>query len=140
MRFHIFLEDTLLDKTRRLNGAINVLDAHVESKRKQLYKHHHKGDKIISGPDSLFVNEAYAETIVLLHDGEISGTWRYAVRENRHCSIHKTHLMTMVCNDWYCGKCYEDTLMTRPVQFAPKLVPLERVYDEMKHMWVERKK
>lgn len=53
-------------RIRRFNGAVNELNAHVESKRMQLRGKCLTGDRVVSGPAEPEGNEETAMVVVML--------------------------------------------------------------------------
>ena len=71
MRFSVILqsptgEDITLATTRRYRGALNELEGHVISKRKQLMGKRGDGDRVVCGPMPTFNGELIAEGVIFM--------------------------------------------------------------------------
>lgn len=54
------------------------------------------------------------------------------------CSKHEIE-MQLICYDYVCGYCYGENLLSEKIK-APKLTPMELVYEESSHRKVFKKK
>lgn len=70
----------VLDETRRFNGAVNILNKHVESKRAQLERHAEDDEPVLNEPVEPVDTEVYAEAVSLVMD-DTCNTTVYAIRK-----------------------------------------------------------